>query len=267
MTTASTRFTAGPLALIAAGLCWFGYWLNLIAPFGDVTLSVLCGAMLAPPIFALIAPSGVLNRFAILILAVVPTALLAMLVLRTPQDSDLYTTFAAWPFMLAAVAAALCIFLLAAGEGRSGPSAVLFPLGAALFTGGLSGAAFFALDVSLVTKTPIHLALAVLSTVILAGILMAILSLSLPARSARFLRALIGLLPLLGFAGTILGIMVALGALPDLFGAEGGNEAALNELLRGLGGAFETTLIGIVASVAASFVLALLVDALPSDPG
>jgi hypothetical protein len=77
------------------------------------------------------------------------------------------------------------------------------------------------------------------------------------AAQRRLLRTLIGLLPVLGFLGTVLGIMQALASLPvALTDQPAAQDAGLAESLRGIATAFETTLLGLVGSVAATLVLA-----------
>ena len=78
-------------------------------------------------------------------------------------------------------------------------------------------------------------------------------------RARTFSVGIAGLLPLLGFLGTIVGIMAALRSLPALFDDAGApDQAALNGLLSGLAGAFETTMIGLSAAVVAGIALTLL---------
>ncbi|MEM6850029.1 MAG: MotA/TolQ/ExbB proton channel family protein, partial [Pseudomonadota bacterium] len=75
----------------------------------------------------------------------------------------------------------------------------------------------------------------------------------------RYLRTLIALLPVLGFVGTVLGIQRALVQLPEGFSAsfgEAGPDPAFTASLSGIATAFETTLIGLVASFVFQFVLA-----------
>lgn len=83
----------------------------------------------------------------------------------------------------------------------------------------------------------------------------------------RFVRSMISFLPVLGFVGTVLGIMTALGALPEQLSGDisalsqnTGDSAALADGLQnslsGIAIAFETTLLGLVGSLVASFVLA-----------
>jgi hypothetical protein len=77
------------------------------------------------------------------------------------------------------------------------------------------------------------------------------------AAQRRLLRTLIGLLPVLGFLGTVLGIMQALANLPVALAAQpAAQDAGLADSLRGIATAFETTLLGLVGSVAATLVLA-----------
>lgn len=262
-----TRLAASVLCTGAAAGYWMGYLAGLMGPFGDTLLSVLGGALLAPPIFVLIlAPPSVLSRMAAVLLAVVPVVALALLLLRTEDPVPVLARFGAWPLMVSAGAAGLALILLAATEDRAVSPGPLFPLGAAALVAGLGLAE--ALDWPGVTrmlmKTPLHLSLGFLGAALLAGLVLVALGRSLTPRHERFLRAMIGLLPLLGFTGTILGIMQALSALPDVF-AEDGAPEALPGLLSGLGTAFETTLIGLVLAILAGFGLTLLSDALAED--
>lgn len=95
------------------------------------------------------------------------------------------------------------------------------------------------------------------------------------AAQRRLLRTLIGLLPVLGFLGTVLGIMQALASLPVALAVQpGAEDPGLADSLRGIATAFETTLLGLVGSVAATLVLAsveraeaiLQADASPGAP-
>jgi biopolymer transport protein ExbB/TolQ len=80
----------------------------------------------------------------------------------------------------------------------------------------------------------------------------------LHSASRRFLRALIPLLPLLGFLGTVIGLATALGQMPQSFGGDGPGEIDLARSLAGLSIKFETTLLGLIASMVASVGLAIL---------
>ncbi|WP_163850645.1 MotA/TolQ/ExbB proton channel family protein [Pseudooceanicola aestuarii] len=261
------------LAAAAAALFWIGQLAGLLGPVGAPWLSGLGGAFLAPPLFLLVAPRpNVLWRMAGGILAVAPVLAVLLMVLRPavvaqgagPAGAPNLDAMQAWPILLCAIAAGLALILMAGAEGRGPGPAPWFPTGAALFALLLSGLAMAGLPAQILTRTPIHAALVLLAAVILAGLLLTLADRALTPRLDRFLRALIGLLPLLGFTGTILGIMRALDGLPDVFATPAG-EADLSPLLSGLATAFETTLIGLLAAVSAGFLLALLGDALTGE--
>jgi len=77
------------------------------------------------------------------------------------------------------------------------------------------------------------------------------------AAQRRLLRTLIGLLPVLGFLGTVVGIMQALANLPVALAVQAATQdAGLAESLRGIATAFETTLLGLMGSIAATLALA-----------
>lgn len=73
--------------------------------------------------------------------------------------------------------------------------------------------------------------------------------------SRRFVRGLLPFLPLLGFFGTVVGLATAMAALPT---EGGGGRIDLSGSLSGLALKFETTLLGILASMVAALLLALL---------
>ena len=176
-----------------------------------------------------------------------------------------------WPLAISALAAGLAILTLAEIDGRDPMPVALFPLGAALLsllmvavTDPISPFAWPE-GARLATRTPVHLALVALAGFVLAGLLVATFRRTLSVRGAGLLRALIGLLPLLGFTGTILGIIQTLSGLPAVFDGGTPDPDGLAPVLAGLATAFETTLIGLVAAVSAGFALALLQTALGSD--
>ncbi|MEL6337761.1 MAG: hypothetical protein AAFQ88_14125 [Pseudomonadota bacterium] len=75
----------------------------------------------------------------------------------------------------------------------------------------------------------------------------------------RYVRTLIAALPMTGFAGTVIGLTVSLGALPavlDQVAEAGGLGQALSGALAGLSTAFETTLLGLAGSLVATVLLA-----------
>ncbi len=75
--------------------------------------------------------------------------------------------------------------------------------------------------------------------------------------SRRFVRALLPFLPLLGFLGTVIGLATAIAGLPH--GSEGSPHGFdVSASLAGLAIKFETTFLGLVASIVASFLLNIL---------
>ena len=72
------------------------------------------------------------------------------------------------------------------------------------------------------------------------------------------MRALVPILPLLGFLGTVIGLATALGQMPHSFGGEGPGEIDLARSLAGLSIKFETTLLGLLASMVTAIGLAVL---------
>lgn len=263
----TARWTATLLATMATALVWLDLALS---PGGLVQMSVtqatVAGGLVLAPLALMVAshPSGV-TRFAVLLLTALPA--IALVLALTSGDSAL----AHWPLAVAALASALAILTLAEIDNRDPMPTACFPLGAVLLAVGLAAISdpisplLWPEGVQLLTRTAVHLALTALAAVVLAGLLIAALRRSLSARASGLLRALIGLLPLLGFTGTILGIIQSLAALPEVFDGGGPGTAALAPVLAGLSTAFETTLIGLVAAVCAGFFLALLQSALSND--
>lgn len=76
------------------------------------------------------------------------------------------------------------------------------------------------------------------------------------AASRRLVRALLSLLPLMGFLGTVIGLTAAIGGLPAGMGA--GATFDIGASLLGLALKFETTLLGILGAVIASLLLSFL---------
>lgn len=75
--------------------------------------------------------------------------------------------------------------------------------------------------------------------------------------SRQFIRTLIPFLTLLGFLGTVIGLATAVSELPtDLASGQGGFDISAS--LAGLAVKFETTLLGLIASMISSFLLNLL---------
>lgn len=76
------------------------------------------------------------------------------------------------------------------------------------------------------------------------------------AASRRLVGALLSLLPLMGFLGTVIGLTAAIGGLPSGMGA--GARFDVGASLLGLALKFETTLLGILGAVIASLLLSFL---------
>jgi hypothetical protein len=143
-----------------------------------------------------------------------------------------------------------------------------------------AGAAGDAAGLAWLVGTPIHLAILVLFAAICCLLASVWLDSSWQTRLAgdaiyppdmivarshiqrRFLRTLIALLPVMGFLGTVWGIKIALSHIPrELFFQDQGGDLskAISEMtmsLRGIATAFETTLLGLLGSIAATLALA-----------
>ncbi|MEI2384491.1 MotA/TolQ/ExbB proton channel family protein [Breoghania sp. JC706] len=114
-----------------------------------------------------------------------------------------------------------------------------------------------------VADTPIHYLIVAVFFVIFAYIGDALLRLKtaqpLNGSIRTFIRLLIASLPLLGFLGTVVGIMEALSGLPQVFSGDRSVVAdltpALTASLGGISLAFQTTLLGLVASLVTTLAL------------
>lgn len=78
------------------------------------------------------------------------------------------------------------------------------------------------------------------------------------AASRRLVRALLSLLPLMGFLGTVIGLTAAIGGLPAGMDAAAGGRFDIGASLLGLALKFETTLLGLLGAVIASLLLSFL---------
>jgi hypothetical protein len=76
--------------------------------------------------------------------------------------------------------------------------------------------------------------------------------------SRQFVRTLLPFLPLLGFLGTVIGLATAMGELPRGAADQAARSFDVSASLAGLAIKFETTLLGLIASMAASFALNIL---------
>ena len=255
---ATDRIGAAALGLIAAGLWLVGWGLG-IGGSGWTPGDRLAFAALAGGAILTLTPAA---RGAAAILTIGGTwAVAAPLVAHLDDLPARLSAFRFWPEALCALSAGLAVAAL----GRPDPSgAADIPLGAALAAAILTGIASLAPEpvLRLLARGPVHVALLLTAGATASVLIRAALG-GLTPRARRFAVGLAGLLPLLGFMGTVLGIMTALRGLPALFEGAAPDRAALSGLLGGLSGAFETTLIGLGAAVVASLALALIESAEP----
>ncbi|MCL3883299.1 MotA/TolQ/ExbB proton channel family protein [Marivita sp. GX14005] len=249
---------AAILAGLGAALYWGG--LTLGAGGAGVGADTAMGALYLAGALCAAARDDRLRRLAVAFIALAALwAVLAPLSAAVLAGDALprLSGLRLWPEALSALAGGLALSALSQSDA-AGPMDLVF--GAALGIAILMALALLWPEAATVlTRSPLHLALTLIAASTMALLLRASLA-GLTPRSRRMASGLIALLPLLGFAGTILGIMGALAALPDLFagGTAGNDTAALGALLGGLSGAFETTLIGLVAAAAASLALTLI---------
>jgi hypothetical protein len=169
-----------------------------------------------------------------------------------------------WPVAGAALAGALALGPLAARPAQAWLVGLVGWLAAATQVD-LAGA-----PQRILASGPIHLAIGLFGAAALAMVILAAARGSHGAEAQRFTTTLSGLMPVLGFTGTVAGIMTSLAAMPGAFpGAGGGADpAALRAVLSGLGTAFETTLLGLLGSVAVGLsILILNPFAEPADAG
>ncbi|WP_284262735.1 MotA/TolQ/ExbB proton channel family protein [Roseicyclus amphidinii] len=177
------------------------------------------------------------------------------------RDAAAIAAFGQWPVVLLLLAAALIGTRPAQPVGLTG--AVL--LGAALFLLALAGLhqGVVADSLRLVfLRGPVHLVICAVACVCL---VLTLLPLAAPvsSRALGVRGTLVGLLPLLGFFGTVAGLMEAISALPMIFAGGSADPVLLRGLLDGLALAFETTLLGIGAAI----VLLTLAALVAADEG
>lgn len=178
------------------------------------------------------------------------------IVLQGTDRAAFLSGLGAAPFATASLAAGLV--LVPPRSARPLPALALFPFGAALAAlVGTLAVAFAPGLAALGLSSPYHVLILLTFCAVLVALSDAATS-GLPPARDRLLRALIGLLPLLGFLGTIAGLIDAMANLPALFDDGGATSDALPLVLRGLSTAFETTLVGLVGAALAGFLLMLL---------
>lgn len=243
------------LAAAAAVAYWSGWSLGLVP---QTNIGALIGALLVSAV-ALLAIDTEPARFrglAATLLGLCPTGALLILLAGAEDLADVAAGIGLWPLVLSQFAALLALSLLPAAETRATIARAGFVLALGLTLAmplGLGGLAD-----RWVLQSPVHMLIIFTACLVFAGqARVAVLGPAGPDE-ARMIAGMSQLLPLLGFAGTVWGIMVALGALPAIFVTEIPSSEALQTLLGGLGTAFETTLLGLAAAVIAAVIDMLL---------
>lgn len=248
------------LTAAAAAAYWAGWGLGILPQ--DRLTAVLGAGLIAVPVLSLIdTQARNFHGLAGLLLGLCPTAALLILLAQAPDLETVAGRVSLWPLLLSLFAAWLALTLLPGMSTRICLARAGFSLALTLTLAEVLGVGVFA-D-RWVLESPVHLLITFTATLVLAAEgRIAVLG-PLAADEARMVSGMTQLLPLLGFAGTVWGIMVALGALPDVFASEVPSSDALQKLLGGLGTAFETTLLGLGFAVAIAMIEMLLPE---SDP-
>lgn len=246
------------LAACSALSFWAGWGLGLM-PQGTVMASLGAGLIAAAVLLILTDSFRSFAGLAATFLGLCP-AIALLLVLLVAEDLDQAArNLRLWPLILSQVAALLTLSLIPGSGSRAA-----FVRGALVLASALTLAEFLglaALADRWVLQTAVHLAITFTACLVLAAQAQTLFTGPAEADTARLTAGMTQLLPLLGFAGTVWGIMVALEALPAVFETQVPSTEALQRLLGGLGAAFETTLLGLAAALAAA-VFGLL---LPED--
>ncbi len=253
------------LSVLAASFFWAGWLVNLVS---QTQINAVVGAVaISAPILLMLGPSRpAFLDLARILLILFPVSVLSIEVLTASSAQNLFGGWRLWPLLLATCAATLSASLLRVDHIRT--TAIGLSVFILLFLGGL----FTMLEEAAIVdrwvlRSPVHFFIIMIALTIFVLQSLAVARGAFPRSEATFVGGLIQLLPLLGFAGTILGIMAALTALPDVFNtdqASENNSEALEALLGGLARAFETTLLGLLGSIAASFVNTFVAVSEPS---
>lgn len=241
------------LAAAAVAAFWAGWGLGLL-PHSPV-MSMLGAGMIAALVLLLTGTQG-FQGLAGTLLGLCPCiALLLTLALADDMDA-VADRLRLWPLVLSLFAAVLALSLLPGMASRAGFARAGFVLALGLTLAPPLGLGDLA-D-RWVLQSPVHLLIIYTACLVFAGQAKVAL-LGPPDRDeARLIAGMAQLLPLLGFAGTVWGIIVALGALPAIFATAIPSSEALQTLLGGLGTAFETTLLGLAAAVIVAIIDMLL---------
>jgi hypothetical protein len=251
---------AALLAGASAAGFWAGWGLGLVPP--TVLLSILGAGLIAACLLLLLSGEFQgLQGLAGTMLGLCPAAALLVVLAGATGLEAAAGALRLWPLILALFAAVLALSLLPGLGTRAVFARAGLVLAAALTLAELSGAT--ALADRWILRSPAHLAIAYVACLVLAAQARIAVSGPAAADEARMIAGMTQLLPLLGFAGTVWGIMVALQSLPAIFATVTPSTEALQTLLGGLGTAFETTLLGLLAAVVVAVVALLLPDEEP----
>ena len=249
------RLGAVVLALASAAGFWAGWSLDLVPH--SALVSVLGAGLIAAALLVLIgreAPG--LQGLAAILLGLCPPATLMLVLLTSGDLAEAAGNLRLWPLILAQFAALLALSLMPGTSSRAAFVRGGFLLSAILTTAALAG--FSETADRWVLQSPVHLAIAFTCCLVLAAQGASVVTGPPDADEARLIAGMTQLLPLLGFAGTVWGIMLALEALPEIFATNDPSIDALQNLLGGLGTAFETTLLGLASALVIGLVGLLL---------
>lgn len=250
------------LALSASGAFWMG-WFNALWPAGPIP--TFCAALSLAAVLLLLFPARLprlpgVHSLSGGLLTAYPLVLFLLLLITTDDAAMLTADVRLWPLALMTACALAAGRLLQPPPVQSAVLAAILLLTLTLMIAGLYGAT--GLIERWVLRSPFHIAIFTTATTVLCALLPTFSHARAPSaaiQEARFVQELTQLLPLLGFAGTIWGISLALTSLPQVLAAEGGADpAALNTLLGALATAFETTLLGIAGTALITLLSAFL---------
>ena len=236
------------MSALGAGFYWLAA-LMLLPTSGTLnTVGFGIGAVAAAvPVLALFdRQAGALSGLLTLILVSYATALVVMI---TFWGTDPFLAVRGWPVIAMALSCALAF-----GPPEARPHTAWLT-GLMLWTViALMAGVFHPPALALMIKGPVHMSIGIVAMAALMMVLIAAADGAVHGVSERFANTLSGLLPVLGFTGTVLGIMRALRDMPALFDGDTADPAQLAQVLSGLALAFETTLLGLVGAVVVTVV-------------
>lgn len=256
----------GIAAIVVSGMAalFFGVGIVLLPaalPAGGMLRPLALVAATVPVIFLLARSVPPLAAAARVVTALWPLLAVTLLLPgMQPARLDYLRALGIWPFVAAMLAAGLSLLPTQAARQDPVPTLALFPFGAVLATCAAALLVIgFPTPLRLVLSTPYHVVIFLALACVLVALADAAATHLPPARE-KLIRALIAMMPLLGFLGTIAGLLEALTSLPALFSPTGADSGALGLVMRGLATAFETTLVGLVGAALTGFLLLLLTD-------